>query len=228
MPDPSTISQPSLPPRQGVQFALVFLAGAAIALIGNRLIQGRSTYPPTAQRGESPVHAEDTNLTGQARSAKPLPSRKIDLNRAAKQELLQLPGVGPATADGILAYRDAHGPFQRIDELRSVRGIGVATLEKLRPWLIVDVGESDEPARLVRKAGGAPKPANGALNEPIDLNFADAKELERLPGIGPTLAQRIVDERTKKPFATVDDLKRVFGIGPKKLEQVRPFVLVSN
>jgi competence ComEA-like helix-hairpin-helix protein len=51
--------------------------------------------------------------------------------------------------------------------------------------------------------------------ERVDLDRADAVEIERLPGIGPQLARRIVDERTSGgPFRTLDGLGRVRGLGP--------------
>jgi competence protein ComEA len=58
--------------------------------------------------------------------------------------------------------------------------------------------------------------------EKVNINEASAPELERLPGIGPSLAQKIVDYRiTNGPFLSVEDLLKVSGIGPAKLEQIR-------
>lgn len=62
----------------------------------------------------------------------------IDLNTATPEQLETLPGVGPATATAIVAHRDAHGPFRRVDDLDEVRGIGPARMEQLRP--LVSVG----------------------------------------------------------------------------------------
>lgn len=57
---------------------------------------------------------------------------------------------------------------------------------------------------------------------PLDLNRATALELEKLPGIGPTLAARIVSWReTHGPFKSVDDLLAIPGIGPKTVENLR-------
>jgi competence protein ComEA len=56
----------------------------------------------------------------------------IDLNRASADELDQLPGIGPATAQAIVAHRDQHGPFGSVDDLLDVRGIGPAKLDAIR------------------------------------------------------------------------------------------------
>lgn len=61
----------------------------------------------------------------------------VDLNSATAEELDTLPGVGPATAAAILAYRDEHGRFASVDELLEVRGIGEAKLEQLRAAVTV-------------------------------------------------------------------------------------------
>jgi len=62
----------------------------------------------------------------------------------------------------------------------------------------------------------------------IDLNKAPPEELESLPGIGPKLASEIVRFRTHTPFQSVDDVIEVPGIGPKKLEGIRPLVMVGR
>lgn len=63
---------------------------------------------------------------------------------------------------------------------------------------------------------------------PLDLNRASAAELEKLPGIGPVLAQRIVEWReTHGPFKSVEDLLAIPGIGAKTLEKLRDLVTVT-
>ncbi len=62
-----------------------------------------------------------------ARKVLPAPA-SVDVNRADSALLVRLPGIGPAYARRILAYRTAHGPFARIGELAKVKGIGPATL----------------------------------------------------------------------------------------------------
>jgi competence protein ComEA len=57
---------------------------------------------------------------------------KINLNTATRAELESLPGIGPVLAQRIIEYRDAHGPFQSVEELLNVDGIGPSLLEKIR------------------------------------------------------------------------------------------------
>ena len=64
--------------------------------------------------------------------------------------------------------------------------------------------------------------------KPIDLNVANEKELEELPGVGHVTAQRIIDMRQKSGrFRRVEDLLAIRGISQKKLDALRPYVLIS-
>ena len=62
----------------------------------------------------------------------------VNINTADATALDALPGIGPAKARAVLEYRQAHGPFQSVDELASVHGIGPKLLERLRPVLSLD------------------------------------------------------------------------------------------
>jgi competence ComEA-like helix-hairpin-helix protein len=57
---------------------------------------------------------------------------RLDLNRASAQSLSRIKGIGDGTARAIVAHRDAHGPFARVDDLDAVPGVGPKTLERLR------------------------------------------------------------------------------------------------
>jgi competence protein ComEA len=197
---------PAAPPPaaawpHAAQLAAAFLLGAAAALLSVRLSEGPPGRPLDV--GRPP----------------------IDLNRADRGELLQLPGVGPALADRIADTREVRGGFRAADDLRTVSGIGPARASKVGPWVRADA-ETIDP----RPAGGVSisKKVDAAPREPVDLNDVPVERLQGLPGIGPKLAGRIVAERAKRPFATVDDLRRVSGIGPKTLEKIRPYVTIKK
>lgn len=92
-------------------------------------------------------------------------------------------------------------------------------------------GTSNEELGVYGPLGGSvPGSAVGSassLGGFIDINSADANELDKLPGVGPAIAQRIIEYREANgPFRSVDDLIRVKGIGPKKMEQIRPMATV--
>jgi competence protein ComEA len=160
------------------------------------------------------------------------PGYRIELNRAGRAELMQLPGVGPGLAERIETYRRDNGGFHSVEELGRVRGIGPATVARLRPWVCVEDAEDEPDAEPVTTAKRPSSPAAGKkvaeAGAPIDLNTATAVDLRQLPGIGPKLSQAIVDERDRAPFQSVDDLRRVHGIGAKTLERLRPYVTVRG
>ena len=58
--------------------------------------------------------------------------RKLSLATATAEELDELPGVGPVTAQQILDYRTEHGPFRSVEDLDAVPGIGPTRIEQLR------------------------------------------------------------------------------------------------
>ena len=100
-------------------------------------------------------------------------------------------------------------------------GLGVLAWTQHRPPMVVQ---------------GAPSPEQTAqwdqaltVARQVDINTAGAAELERLPGIGPGLAQRIVEDRARVGrFEHPEDLSRVKGIGPKTYETLQEDIAVTT
>ncbi len=63
---------------------------------------------------------------------------KVNINTASVEELTQLEKVGPKTAENIVAYRDANGPFKTVDDLKNVKGVGDKILELNKGRISVD------------------------------------------------------------------------------------------
>lgn len=67
-------------------------------------------------------------------------SGSVDINQASAQELAQsLKGIGTSKAQAIVAYREAHGRFEQLEDLAKVKGIGAALIERNRNAIRVDV-----------------------------------------------------------------------------------------
>ncbi|EMT47081.1 helix-hairpin-helix domain-containing protein [Anoxybacillus flavithermus] len=64
-------------------------------------------------------------------------SEKININTATAEQLQTLDGIGPAKASAIIAYREEHGPFQKVEDLLHVSGIGQKSLEKIKEQIVV-------------------------------------------------------------------------------------------
>lgn len=78
-----------------------------------------------------------------------------------------------------------------------------------------------------RETGAGPHPSSDTVNK-VDVNRSTAEELQRLPGIGPILAQRIIQRRDHVgPFERLDDLLTVHGIGRARLAGLAAHVRVE-
>lgn len=77
--------------------------------------------------------AADTKTT--ETQAKSTAVQLIDINKADAETLTQIPGIGPKTAEAIIAYRKDVGEFKTLEELVEVKGIGPKKLETIKPFL---------------------------------------------------------------------------------------------
>ncbi|PHD37429.1 helix-hairpin-helix domain-containing protein [Bacillus toyonensis] len=62
---------------------------------------------------------------------------KVQINAASKEQLEKITGIGSRKAESILKYREEHGPFQKIEDLLKIDGIGVKSLEKIKDQIII-------------------------------------------------------------------------------------------
>jgi len=98
--------------------------------------EGEQIYIP--KRGEKPrtITSRPQLSVGDAgtnRVTGEVTARVININLASATQLEQLPGVGPATAKAIVAYREKYGAFNTVEDLLKVRGIGPAKLSEILP-----------------------------------------------------------------------------------------------
>lgn len=89
-------------------------------------------------------------MAGSSRAAlQQVEQAKVDINSASSEELQTVPGLGPALAQRIIDFREEHGPFERVEDLLNVRGIGVKTLERLRPHVKVEKPKNPKDPKTV-------------------------------------------------------------------------------
>lgn len=76
------------------------------------------------------------------------PLQPININAATFEELQQVPGIGPATAEKILQMRKSYGAFKSVDDLLAIKGLGRKRLEKMRKYLTVSkTAPANKPSR---------------------------------------------------------------------------------
>ena len=91
-----------------------------------RLEDGQKLYVPTLEE------VQKSNSGPQE-----VTEDKIDINHATKEQLMTLAGIGPSKAEEILAYREEHGGFQSIEELKQINGIKDGVFEKIKDSITV-------------------------------------------------------------------------------------------
>lgn len=111
--------------------ALSFVfATVAISSLISRPVQQDALYPAVKTQADALDAVQKDGLA------------MIDINRADEQTLTMLNGIGEVLAARIVQYRDEHGPFQSLEDLIKVKGIGEATVERIRERAIV--GKADD------------------------------------------------------------------------------------
>jgi len=64
-------------------------------------------------------------------------ARPVDINTADSAALETVPGIGKSLSQRIVAFREKNGPFQSVDDLLKIQGVGEKSIQKLRPYLTV-------------------------------------------------------------------------------------------
>ena len=83
------------------------------------------------------LYVPDKNEQVQEGAAVSKGEEKVQINAASKEQLEKITGIGSRKAESILKYREEHGPFQKIEDLLEIDGIGVKSLEKIKDQIII-------------------------------------------------------------------------------------------
>lgn len=118
--------------------AVLALSAAFFLVCATWYLARTSTPEPWQVSSTRRPAAEYLDVSEPEEAARPdslLPGEVINVNTADAYDLQRLPGIGEKRAREIIAYREGHGPFQTVDELTEVSGIGPVILENLREYV---------------------------------------------------------------------------------------------
>ena len=128
----------------------------------------------------------------------------VDINKANKEELIKIPGIGDYYADKIVFYREKLGGFVNANQLLEIRKFDAQKLEDIGTFIHLGSGE-------VRM---------------LDVNTADFESLNAHPYISYDVANSIVKMRAQKPFQKLSDIKRSMLIDDELFEKLRPYITI--
>ncbi len=193
-----------------VKIFLLTLVIALTAGIGIKAFVGLKASPVPAPATQEPVQAAQNQeivvyVTG----------------AVSKPGLVKLP-AGARLADALLAVgQTAESDLNNLnlaEKLKDAQKIMV-------PRLGEQQAANSSTGTSTPNPGSSPSPKSGGK---VNINTADAKELDTLPGIGPAMAERIIAYRSEKgPFQRPEDLKDVSGIGDKKYADMADLITVD-
>ena len=109
------------------QGVLLGLTGLFLCLLLGLFLHDRAAAPA----------AVETELTAPMEDVRPDPS-PLNVNTASREELTALPGIGEELAGRVAAYREEHGPFEAVEDLMNVPGIGQGKLAALEGLVTVE------------------------------------------------------------------------------------------
>jgi competence protein ComEA len=99
-----------------------------------RVADGQQVVVPRRATAASPGPSPEAARPGSPAAA----GGSVNLNTASVAELDGLPGVGPVTAQRIVAYREQHGPFTRVDQLREANLVNKAMFERIKDRVVAE------------------------------------------------------------------------------------------
>ncbi len=209
-------------------FLSVFLSGMCLASVPGLVMHptagkgNKQSGEPASRQVSAEVKKQipDTrlNLTPSTKTArqKIQYARKININRAGNEKLQEISGIGPATAEKIINFRNQGNHFYSVEDMKKISGIGPATVKQMRPH--VTVGRKYKKKKEPTDESGL-----------VDLNKASLSQLKEVTGIGPATARNILTYRKKYGgFRSPSDLKNVTGIGPSTYRRLRDKVKTST
>lgn len=226
--EPSETAGASRGMRVGVGAAIVIVLVVAAGVVGVAVWRG-ATAPVevVSEHGAGPAQEQSataTDGTGQSGRGPTAATGTAEIF-AHVSGAVEEPGLYALADDA--RVMDAISAAGGLRDDAAADGVNLARPVSDEEQIIVPTQEEWESGDVPAQAGGSTEEKGVTAGAIVDLNAADASQLETLPGIGPALAQRIIAWRDQNGrFSSVDDLLAVSGIGEKVLAGLRDVVRV--
>ena len=112
--------------EKSLKFPIAIMTAFCIVLMISILIYRKTnTYSPPRNTVPTTVQEESESH----------PIGKLNINTASAEDLLILDGIGPSIAERIITYRKDNGPFEKIEDLMNVKGVGEVTFSKIKDYI---------------------------------------------------------------------------------------------
>jgi competence protein ComEA len=157
--------------------------------------------------------------------------RQADDSKPEEDEKIQVYVVGAVSKPGVYSVPVEARVYEAIDLAQALPTANLKSInlaQKMEDGQAVVVPAEGEELPQIGAGNAQNSMGIGAANGKVNINLASSQELdEKLPGVGPSIAQRIVDYRESHGrFAKAEDLQEVSGIGDKKYAEIKDLITV--
>ena len=203
---------------------IAMASGLAMATLGGE------SDGVTFERDATSVERADTGSAGASDDGDP----SSDSKKAIAASEVYVDVDGAVVTPGVCRLREGARVAQAIDAAggltpeADVAGLNRASkVVDGQKIYVPHVGEQQTVDVVAGSGPGEASAGASVASDLVNINTANASELQTLSGIGPSMAQSIIDERTQNgPFTSIDDLMRVSGIGEKKFAKIKDCICV--
>lgn len=191
-------------------------------MLGSGLINARAALESLNLSGTPSDTSESSTISPQDAADGGI----LNINTATSDHLEALPFIGEWSANKIVAYRSAHGPFTTIWDLTKTGVVDQWTVRQIKHLITVNPISSSEMATADQES--SPSALSETPDLPLDINTATPQELVKLPLIGEWCANKIVDYRKAHgPFVTIWDLTLTGALDSWTVNQIKHRIAVT-
>lgn len=203
---------------------IAMASGLAMATLGGE------SDGVTFERDATSVERADTGSEDASDDGDP----SSDSKRASAASEVYVDVGGAVVTPGVYRLREGARVAQAIDAAggltpeADVAGLNRASrVVDGQKIYVPHVGEQQTVSDVVGSGPGEASASASVVSNLVNINTANAAELQTLSGVGPSMAQSIIDERTQNgPFTSIEDLMRVSGIGEKKFAKIKDCICI--